>query len=150
MGKTVKAVKTAKPAVKTAKKAPVKKVGSSKMNGTITTFEPDVEIFKEVALKNKDFGFMMSKDVTNPGWEKEMKDKLGKEIKKLRPGDYIYKAFEKLYPEYKGKLVEIITSDDPRAQKTLDDFKKLDFPRVTISVDMLDTGVDIPEVISRN
>ena len=30
------------------KKAPVKKVGSSKMNGTITTFEPDVEIFKEV------------------------------------------------------------------------------------------------------
>ena len=58
----------------------------------------------------------------------------------------IYKAFEKLYPEYKGKLVEIITSDDPKAQKTLDDFKKLDFPRVTISVDMLDTGVDIPEV----
>jgi DNA gyrase subunit B len=29
------------------KKAAVKKVGSSKLNGTIVTFEPDVEIFKE-------------------------------------------------------------------------------------------------------
>ncbi len=58
----------------------------------------------------------------------------------------IYKAFEKLYPEYKGKLVEVITSDDPKAQKILENFKKLDFPRVAISVDMLDTGVDIPEV----
>lgn len=30
------------------KKAPVKKIGTSKLNGTIITFEPDVEIFKEV------------------------------------------------------------------------------------------------------
>lgn len=30
------------------KKGPVKKIGSSKNNGTIITFEPDVEIFKEV------------------------------------------------------------------------------------------------------
>lgn len=30
------------------KKGPVKKVGSSKLNGTIITFEPDKEIFKEV------------------------------------------------------------------------------------------------------
>jgi DNA gyrase subunit B len=30
------------------KKAPVKKTGSTKMNGTIITFEPDIEIFKEV------------------------------------------------------------------------------------------------------
>src|SRR3989339_787683 len=30
------------------KKAPLKKIGSSKLHGTIITFEPDVEIFKEV------------------------------------------------------------------------------------------------------
>ncbi len=29
------------------KKAPVKKIGTSKLHGTITTFEPDAEIFKE-------------------------------------------------------------------------------------------------------
>ncbi|MBU2633925.1 MAG: DEAD/DEAH box helicase family protein, partial [Nanoarchaeota archaeon] len=58
----------------------------------------------------------------------------------------IYKAFEKLYPEYKGKLAEIITSDDSRAQNVLESFEKEDFPRIAISVDMLDTGVDVPEV----
>ncbi|MCD4760007.1 type I restriction endonuclease subunit R, partial [archaeon] len=58
----------------------------------------------------------------------------------------IYKAFEKLYPEYKGRLVEVITSDDSRAQTILENFKKKDFPRIAISVDMLDTGVDVPEV----
>ncbi len=32
------------------KKAPVKKIGSTKMNGTIITFEPDIEIFKEISF----------------------------------------------------------------------------------------------------
>lgn len=32
------------------KKAPVKKIGSTKNNGTIITFEPDIEIFKEVSF----------------------------------------------------------------------------------------------------
>lgn len=55
-------------------------------------------------------------------------------------------AFDKLYPEYKGKLARIIVSDDVRAQDSLKEFKRESFPRVAISVDMLDTGVDIPEV----
>jgi len=58
----------------------------------------------------------------------------------------IWESFEKLYPEYKGKLTRIITSESSRAQAELNDFKKESFPRVAISVDMLDTGVDIPEV----
>ena len=33
-----------------------------------------------------------------------------------------------------------------RAEKTLDDFKNKDFPRVAISVDMLDTGIDVPSL----
>jgi type I restriction enzyme R subunit len=57
----------------------------------------------------------------------------------------LWEAFERLYPEYKGKLARIIVSEDPRAQESLKDFKKEDMPRVAISVDMLDTGVDIPE-----
>lgn len=57
----------------------------------------------------------------------------------------LWEAFERLYPEYKGRLARIIVSEDPRAQESLKDFKKEDMPRVAISVDMLDTGVDIPE-----
>jgi type I restriction enzyme R subunit len=58
----------------------------------------------------------------------------------------LWEAFERLYPEFKGQLARIIVSEDPRAQETLKEFKKKDMPRVAISVDMLDTGVDIPEV----
>jgi DNA gyrase subunit B len=39
------------------KKAPVKKIGTSKMTGTVITFEPDVEIFKEI---NFDFQRIVS------------------------------------------------------------------------------------------
>lgn len=35
------------------RKAAVKKVGASKLNGTIVTFEPDVEIFKEISFDFK-------------------------------------------------------------------------------------------------
>jgi type I restriction enzyme R subunit len=58
----------------------------------------------------------------------------------------LYEAFEKLYPEYKGLLARIIVSDSSRADQLIKDFKKEDMPRVAISVDMLDTGIDVPEV----
>ena len=58
----------------------------------------------------------------------------------------LWEAFEKLYPEYKGRLVRVITSEDSRAQELLKEFKTEKFPRIAISVDMLDTGVDVPEV----
>lgn len=58
----------------------------------------------------------------------------------------LWEAFEKLYPEYKGKLARIIVSDDPRAQELIKQFKTESWPRIAISVDMLDTGVDVPEV----
>lgn len=58
----------------------------------------------------------------------------------------LWEAFNDLYPEYKSKLAVIITSDDSRAQNLIKDFKTESFPRIAISVDMLDTGVDIPEV----
>ncbi len=58
----------------------------------------------------------------------------------------IWEAFNLLYPEHKSQLAVIITSDDSRAQTLIDNFKKEDLPRIAISVDMLDTGIDVPEV----
>ena len=43
-------------------------------------------------------------------------------------------------------MAEIIDSHMERADATLDDFKFKTMPRVAISVDMLDTGVDIPAI----
>lgn len=58
----------------------------------------------------------------------------------------LWEAFERLYPEYKGRLARVIVSEDPRAQDSIKEFKKESLPRIAISVDMLDTGIDVPEV----
>jgi len=59
----------------------------------------------------------------------------------------IYKSFNRLYPDLQRKgLAKVIDSAMERAEKTLDDFKNKNFPRVAISVDMLDTGIDVPAI----
>jgi type I restriction enzyme R subunit len=57
--------------------------------------------------------------------------------------------FDSLYPEYKGELAKVIVSDDPRVYGKgglLAQFKNNDMPRIALSVDMLDTGIDIHEI----
>jgi type I restriction enzyme R subunit len=59
--------------------------------------------------------------------------------------------FDAFYPEYKGELAKVIVSDDPRVYGNgglLDQFKNNDMPRIAISVDMLDTGIDIRELVN--
>ena len=60
----------------------------------------------------------------------------------------LLEAFNRLYPNYQGKLAETIYSGMERPHQLLENFMKEDYPRVAISVDMLDTGVDIPEVMN--
>jgi len=57
--------------------------------------------------------------------------------------------FDSLYPQYKGELAKVIVSDDPRVYGKgglLDQFTNNDMPRIALSVDMLDTGIDIREI----
>ena len=59
----------------------------------------------------------------------------------------LYESFNRLYPELQRQgMAEIIDSHMERADATLDDFKYKTMPRVAISVDMLDTGVDVPAI----
>jgi type I restriction enzyme R subunit len=63
----------------------------------------------------------------------------------------LQELFDALYPEHRGQLARVIVSDDARVYGKgglLDQFKTQDMPRVAISVDMLDTGVDIREVVN--
>jgi len=63
----------------------------------------------------------------------------------------IEQIFDELYPEYAGELAKVIVSDDTRVYGKgglLDQFKKQNMPRVAISVGMLDTGVDVKELIN--
>ena len=59
--------------------------------------------------------------------------------------------FDSLYPEHKGELAKVMVSDDPRVYGKgglLDQFTRNDMPRVAISVDMLDTGIDVREIVN--
>ena len=59
--------------------------------------------------------------------------------------------FDQLYPEHAGRLARVLVSEDPRVHGKgglLDQFKHSDMPRVALSVDMLDTGIDVPEVVN--
>ncbi len=60
----------------------------------------------------------------------------------------ILDTFDRLYPQYKGRLAEVIVSDDNRSDTFLQRFENEPFPRIAISVDMLDTGVDIREAVN--
>lgn len=59
----------------------------------------------------------------------------------------IWEAFLTEYPQFVG-LAEIIDSKVEDADRLLTRFKKESLPRIAISVDMLDTGVDIPTVVN--
>ncbi len=63
----------------------------------------------------------------------------------------IEKIFDALYPQYNGELAKVIVSEDPRVHGKgglLDQFTNNNFPRVAISVDMLDTGIDVREIVN--
>jgi type I restriction enzyme R subunit len=60
--------------------------------------------------------------------------------------------FNELYPEHHGKICQVIDHFNPRRDDLIDGFKgrKKEFQGldIAISVDMLDTGIDVPEVVN--
>lgn len=63
----------------------------------------------------------------------------------------IEQIFDALYPEYHGELAKVLVSDDSRVYGKgglLDQFTNNDMPRIALSVDMLDTGIDIRELVN--
>jgi type I restriction enzyme, R subunit len=65
----------------------------------------------------------------------------------------IREVFEEIFPQYPGLLQVIYTGvervhDGPYGDGLISKFKKEDKPRFAVSVDMLDTGIDVPEVVN--
>jgi type I restriction enzyme R subunit len=79
-------------------------------------------------------------------------DRLGKTIvfaKSQRHAEFIQQRFDLAYPEYAGTFARVITHASPYAQSLIDDFSTPGkAPHIAISVDMLDTGIDVPEVVN--
>ena len=80
-------------------------------------------------------------------------DRLGKTIifaKNQLHADFIAERFNINYPaESNGNFARVITYKLGYAQSLIDEFSQKDkAPHIAISVDMLDTGIDVPEVVN--
>ena len=80
-------------------------------------------------------------------------DRLGKTIifaKNQKHADFIKERFDANYPSLNaGNFARVITHQVNYGQSLIDDFSnKSKAPHIAISVDMLDTGIDVPEVVN--
>ena len=95
---------------------------------------------------------MVLQDLMERGIKVAGGDLLGKTIifaQNKRHAEFILERFNKLYPQYKGKFAQRVICDDAYAQTIIDDFKVPDKePRIAVSVDMMDTGIDVPECVN--
>ena len=94
---------------------------------------------------------MVLQDLMERGIKVEGGDKLGKTIifaQNKEHAEFIVKRFNQLYPKYNGTFAQRITCEDTYAQTVIDDFKQKDMPVIAVSVDMMDTGVDVPSCVN--
>ncbi|MFD3757488.1 DEAD/DEAH box helicase family protein [Streptomyces sp. NPDC058622] len=79
-------------------------------------------------------------------------DQLGKTIvfaANNRHAEFIAERFDTNYPHLKGAFAQVITYRKEYAQSLIERFSDAaDQPQIAISVDMLDTGIDVPEVVN--
>lgn len=79
-------------------------------------------------------------------------DRLGKTIlfaKNQAHAEYVAERFNANYPHFKGEFARVITFKTEYAQSLIDNFSiKEKAPHIAISVDMLDTGIDVPEIVN--
>lgn len=128
---------------------------------------------KKLILQGKEIedinfeGTQLEKQVINKGTNtlivREFMEEAIKDANGVLPGKTIFfcatkaharrieEIFDKLYPQYHGELAKVLVSDDPRVYGKgglLDQFTNNDMPRIAISVDMLDTGIDVREIVN--
>ncbi len=128
---------------------------------------------KKLILQGKEIeeinfeGSQLEKKVINKGTNslivREFMEEAIKDSNGVLPGKTIFfcttkaharrieEIFDKLYPQYHGELAKVLVSDDPRVYGKgglLDQFTNNDMPRIAISVDMLDTGIDVREIVN--
>jgi type I restriction enzyme R subunit len=103
-------------------------------------------------LFNTDTVDKVLKHLMEKGQKVAYGDRLGKTIifaKNHAHAEFIADRFNKNYPHHAGKFARVIDFQVEYAQSLIDDFSKAeDAPHIAISVDMLDTGIDVPEVLN--
>lgn len=95
---------------------------------------------------------LVLKELLEKGLKVEGGDKLGKTIifaKNSKHAAFIVDRFNKIYPEYGGDFMKQIDNSIKMADTLIESFvQKDDMPQIAVSVDMLDTGIDVPSILN--
>jgi type I restriction enzyme, R subunit len=123
------------------------------------TFDDDENVDKEIGnsainewLFNANTIDLVLNKLMSEGLRVEGNEKLGKTIifaKNSRHAKAIVDRFNTIYPEYGGNFAKVIDYNTNYVETLIDDFSdKNKMPQIAVSVDMLDTGIDIPEILN--
>jgi type I restriction enzyme, R subunit len=123
------------------------------------TFDDDETIGDEISntainewLFNESTIDMVLNTLMEKGLKVEGGDKLGKTIifaKSHKHAEAIVERFNKLYPKVGANFAKVIDYSINYVETLIDDFSdKNKLPQIAVSVDMLDTGIDIPEILN--
>ncbi len=120
-----------------------------------------VEEAQRTTIAGKDIGRKIFSEATdkiilenliNNGIKDETGSLVGKSIifaQRQDHAEHLEKMFCELYPQYGTKVCKVIHNDVPHVESLIKEFKKPNNEfRIAISVDMLDTGIDVPEVVN--
>lgn len=120
---------------------------------------PDDEYHRDI-LPQEIFKYLFNIDTVDKVlmelMEKGLKVKSGEEIGKTiifamnhKHAELIVERFRTLYPEKDPDYCQLIDNYVNKAHGLILDFEQMDkYPQIAVSVDMLDTGVDVPSVLN--
>ena len=120
---------------------------------------PDDEYHRDI-LPQEIFKYLFNIDTIDKVlmelMEKGLKVKSGEEIGKTiifamnhHHAELIVERFRTLYPEKDPNYCQLIDNYVNKAHGLILDFEQMDkYPQIAVSVDMLDTGVDVPSVLN--
>ncbi len=109
---------------------------------------------KDIGRKiySEDTDRIILENLVDNGIQDETGSLVGKSIvfaQNQKHAEHLEKLFCKLYPQYGTRVCKVIHNAVPKAESLIGDFKKSDNDfRIAISVDMMDTGIDVPEVVN--
>ncbi|WP_422463212.1 DEAD/DEAH box helicase family protein [Endozoicomonas sp. ALB115] len=119
------------------------------------TLEFDAKVIDK-AIYNRDTNRAIMRNLMEHGIRDRDEQLPGKSIVFARNHQHavlLQSVFDEMYPQFAGKFCQVIDNYNPRAEQLIEDFKGGDLSTnkeltIAISVDMLDTGIDVPEVVN--
>lgn len=118
--------------------------------GDLPTELSGADFFKKIY--NDNTVDLVLQTLMNEGLKVNSGDLIGKTIVfafNHNHAELIVKRFEKLYPELGPEYCKLVDNYVTYAQNIIDSFSVRDkLPQIAVSVDMLDTGIDVPDILN--